>query len=101
MEAQAAGLRIVTSPIAALNETVGPRGAMIPGDWLSTEYQRAFVDEVVKAMTLPESDDRSALIAHSRQNFGMDSLARDWDLMLSTFLDEVARDVVPPYKAAS
>ena len=61
MEAQAAGLRIVTSSIAALNETVGPRGHLIPGDWLSEEYQKAFLDYVVLELTRPEGLDRKGV----------------------------------------
>ncbi len=100
MEAQAAGLRIVTSPIAALNETVGPRGRMVPGDWLSQPYHDEFVSSLVDAMVRPEDGDRERNIAYARANFGMDELAAEWDLMLRRTIAEVARDVVPPYKEA-
>lgn len=100
MEAQAAGLRVVTSPIAALNETVGARGRMIPGDWLSPEYGVAFVDSVVDAMTRTDDSDRAALLDFSAKNFGLDSLAVEWDQMLHRVIDEVEHDVVPPYRSA-
>ena len=82
MEAQAAGLRMVTSPIAALNETVGNRGALVSGHWLSTEYKKKFVDEVVVAMEKPGEDDRVTLQTYARDHFGWDSLATEWDAML-------------------
>jgi glycosyltransferase involved in cell wall biosynthesis len=88
MEAQAAGLRIVTSPIAALNETVGERGVLIPGDWLSSEYQAKFVEATVKALTYPEgspgvfNDTRGSLMAYARASFGWDTLAKEWEGMM-------------------
>lgn len=99
MEAQAAGCRIVTSPIAALNETVGPRGVMIPGDWLTPEYMEKYVNAVVTAMSVHPEDDRERLKAYARENFGLDSLAEDWTCMFHRFIEEVERDVVPPYQA--
>ncbi len=98
MEAQAAGLRIVTSPIAALPETVGPRGRMINGDWLSPEYKAAYVDAVVDAMTRKDDSDRSEVADFAARNFGLDSLAVEWDAMLHRVLDEVERDIVVPYQ---
>ena len=104
MEAQAAGLHIVTSPIAALNETVGGRGDMIPGDWLSPDYMVRWVDAVVGHMTprAVEADaiDRKALRDYARDNFGWESLADEWDAMIKKTIEEVERDVLPPYKAA-
>ncbi len=100
MEAQAAGLRVVTSPIAALNETVGSRGSMIAGDWLSPEYLSRFSEAVVKAMMKPGDQDRDELMGYARQNFGLDSLAEDWSSMLLKTVQEVEDEVVPPYRAA-
>ena len=100
MEAQAAGLRIVTSPIAALNETVGPRGTMIPGDWLSQDYMERWVYAIVDAMLQPGDEDRAVLSKYAMENFGWDSLADDWSSMFARIIKEVERDIVPPYKAA-
>jgi len=100
MEAQAAGLRVITSPIAALNETVGLRGKLIPGDWLSNEYQAKFINAVVEEMNKTGDDDRKQLQEYARRNFGWDSLADDWDKMLKDIIEEVRVNVVPPYKAA-
>lgn len=100
MEAQAAGLRIVTSPIAALNETVGDRGAMIPGDWLSADYAIGFENAVVEALQRGEDKEfRASQQAYARANFGLDALADEWDLMLRKVLEEVSRDIVPPYRS--
>lgn len=98
MEAQAAGLRIVTSPIAALNETVGSRGTMIQGDWLTEQYQNDFVEAVVNEMMKPGDSDRKALQEYARNNFGLDSLAKEWDGMLRNVLEEVRVNVMPPYQ---
>lgn len=100
MEAQAAGLAIVTSPIAALNETVGPRGTLIPGDWLSKDYQDRFVDAVVSAMESTTNEHRQSLRDHAFESFGWDSLAVDWDRMFQDVLLEVGRDIVPKYVPA-
>lgn len=101
MEAQAAGLRIVSSPIAALTETVGPRGSLIPGDWLSAQYQDQWVEAVANAMLKPGDEDRTSTQAHARENFCMDKLAADWSDMLHRTIEEVERDVVPQYKAVA
>ncbi len=98
MEAHAAGLRMITSPIAALNETVSSRGVMIHGDWLSWDYQSKFTDAVVAAMHRTDDSDRTDLQSFARDNFGWDSLAVDWDRALHQFVGEVAQNVVPKYK---
>lgn len=100
MEAQAAGLRIVTSPIAALNETVGNRGVMIPGDWLTPEYSDAWSRAVVNAMTNPDESDRIRNISYAKENFGWDSLAHEWDSLIKNTIKEVETNIVPPYKSS-
>ena len=86
MEAQAAGLRIVTSPVAALNETVGHRGIMIPGNWLSPAYKEKFANAVVDAMLKEGVEDRQALALYAREHFGWDGLAKDWESTLVALL---------------
>lgn len=98
MEAQAAGLRIVTSPIAALNETVGPRGKMISGDWQSHEYMEAWSQAVIDSMLDTDESDRYRNIAYAKENFGWDSLAKEWDSLIKNTIEEVSINVVPPYK---
>jgi len=92
-EAQAAGCRVVTSPIAALNETVGLRGTMIDGYWLSPEYKAQFADACVAAMLKPGEEDREELKRYARENFSLDTLARDWVKMFHQVLREV--EVMP------
>lgn len=92
MEAQAAGLRIVTSSIAALNETVGEAyGTLIDGDWLTPEYQSEFIDQVERAMTATDAEylpTRYSVTKRAENSFGLDSLADDWVRMMH---DEIAR----------
>ncbi len=100
MEAQAAGLRIVTTPIAALNETVGDRGVLIPGDWKDRGFQSRFANAVVDALNKEGDDDRRALQAYAGEHFGWDSLAQEWDMMLRIGVLESADAVLPMYQAA-
>lgn len=99
MEAQAAGLKIVTSPIAALNETVAGRGTLIPGDWLSKEYRIAFSNAVVDSMLNTKESERQSLKDFARNNFSFDSLCKDWDTLFDQLIQEVKSNVIPPYKS--
>jgi glycosyltransferase involved in cell wall biosynthesis/tetratricopeptide (TPR) repeat protein len=102
MEAQAAGLGIVTSPVAALRETVDGRGIMIDGDWRSKEYAANFVRMVVDYMRHPLEDyQRGDLSGHAQFAFGLDSLAEDWDRMLLDIHADVAERVVPAFRDAA
>jgi glycosyltransferase involved in cell wall biosynthesis len=103
MEAQAAGLRIVTSPIAALNETVGSRGTMISGNWLSAPYKEKFVNAVVEAMLKEGHEDRQALAQYAREHFGWDELAKEWESMFIELLGTAEaeadeEEVIPAYQ---
>lgn len=100
MEAQLAGCRMVTSPIAALNETVGERGVRIPGDWLSSAYQDQFVEATVKALTDPEDGAREANREFARKAFDIESLADEWHLMFYRVLRELEVRPIPPYRPA-
>lgn len=100
MEAQAAGLSIITSPIAALNETVGDRGVMIPGDWLSQSYQDKFIDAVVHAMLNPKTEEeQQTLRNYAKENFNWDQVASNWNSMFRNIIEEVSVNVLPPYKS--
>lgn len=101
MEAQAAGLRIITSPIAALNETVGSRGVMITGDWLSADYSSKFLDAMTDAMLRPEvPGERESLKDYAKANFGLDALAKEWsDKIIPEALISAERDIIPPYRS--
>ena len=100
MEAHAAGLRMITSPIAALNETVGNRGVMVHGDWLSAGYQTKFVEEVIKAMNKPDDGDRNVLQSFAHDNFSWDGVAKDWDAMLRQTISDVQSSPIVQYRGA-
>ncbi len=103
MEAQAAGLRIVSSSIAALNETVGPEyGVLLDGDWLSPEYQARFVDEVERALVAPDGEwvkTRGEISDRAEGEFGLDSLALEWVDMMRDELHRLETSPLVPYKA--
>ena len=102
MEAQAAGLRCVTSSIAALNETVGKDyGVLLDGDWLTPEYQAKFIDETVRALTAPEGEwlkTREEIQARARRDFGLDSLATDWVGMMRDLIEDLKVAPLVPYQ---
>jgi glycosyltransferase involved in cell wall biosynthesis len=104
MQAQAAGLYIVATPIAALNETVADRGTLVRGAWESgnpTQAERTeFVGAVIRAIRGEgQPRTREELQAYARENFGLDSLAKDWDVMLRELVERVAADVVPKFRS--
>ncbi len=98
MEAQAAGLRMVTSSIAALNETVGKRGTLIDGDWTSPEYKAKFIDATVKAMKDYNEADRKKLQKYAKENFDLNLLADDWQDMFSNLIEELKINPIVPYQ---
>lgn len=101
MEAQAAGLYIVSSANGALPETVGDRGALVEGEWLSTEYRAEFVDHVVNAMTglWDDGDERTTreqnLRVYAREHFGWDGVVDVWEGEFRRLLDGQALRVTP------
>jgi len=114
MEAQAAGCRIVTSPIAALNETVGDRGVLVPGNWEDPNYWRSeqfmadWSREVVAAMNWDDRglemdsdhvppDPRQDLRNYAAEHFSLTGLAAEWDSMLTALHAECTERVVPPF----
>jgi glycosyltransferase involved in cell wall biosynthesis/2-polyprenyl-3-methyl-5-hydroxy-6-metoxy-1,4-benzoquinol methylase len=50
MECTAAGVKFIGSAIGAINETIGERGVLCPGEWTTQEYQDIFVEEAIKAL---------------------------------------------------
>jgi len=94
MEAQAAGLWMVTSPIAALAETAR-NGCLIPGDWTSpTEppegYADKFVAEVLARMDFSQP-------CYEAERFCLDALAQEWSGMLADLVMEMETDVLPKF----
>jgi glycosyltransferase involved in cell wall biosynthesis len=97
MEAQAAGLRIVSSSIAALNETVADRGVLLPGEWTSPEYKEKFVQVTVKALNDPANNDRNDLQRYAKEHFGLDTLAKDWEAMFHDLIETMKTNPIVPY----
>ena len=112
MEAQAAGLMIVSSAIAALPETVGRRGSLIDwGDPLRSdprtplrEYRDAFIADVVSAMNSPDGRwhrrdgfGYEQLAEIAREAFSLDTLADEWSEMLTEIHADVTENVVPKF----
>lgn len=87
-EAQAAGLRIISSTIAAINETVGDRGILIPGDWTSKPYQDQFVEAAVKALQDTSDNERQELHNYARDNFDLIDLAKKWEEMIYSLIEQ-------------
>ena len=97
MEAQMAGLKIITSPIAALNETVADRGKLISGDWLSKEYQEEFIKEVVDAMLNTKEEERKKLTEYARTHFNWDDVAVSWDKIFDNIIENKSNNILDPY----
>lgn len=97
MEAQAAGCRMVTSSIAALNETAGDRAKLIQGDWTTPEYQEQFVKECVLALKNEDDSDRAKLQEYSK-NFDFDNLAKDWCDMFLELIEKKKTNPFIPYQ---
>lgn len=97
MEAQAAGLRIVTSNIAALKETVSERGILLDNDWTSEEYKNMFIDSVITAINIDDDADRAVLQNYAKDNFCLDKLAKNWETMFYTLLEDKKSNPITPY----
>lgn len=98
-EAQAAGLRIVSSPIAAINETVGDRAfALISGDWMTKEYQDKFIESAVAALSKEDESDRIAIQQYAANNFGLESLSKNWEKMFYDLINDIKINPVVPYQ---
>jgi glycosyltransferase involved in cell wall biosynthesis len=98
MEARAAGLNIVTSPIAALPETVGNYGVFIPGDWLSEEYQSQFIDAAVKALEGPPPTLEST--AEAQMTLDWSHRVGDWEALFSSLEEKKKTNPLVPYTKA-
>lgn len=98
MEAQAAGLRMVTSNIGALQETAGSRAILLDGEWTSPEYQKIFIDHVVSALTKEDESDRIILQQYAKDNFSLDTLATDWEKMFYQLLENIKINPIVPYQ---
>lgn len=85
-EAQAAGLRIVTTKLAGLIETVGNRGVLIDGNCHSPEYKEQFIKKVVAALQKETDEDRKDLQKYAKENFGLNELVDNWDHLINELI---------------
>jgi len=98
MEMQASGLEIVTSSVAALNETVGERGILIDGDCDDPVYREKFINAAVKSMMEPNEDNRAKRMEYAECHFGLDQLAQEWELKFNELIELIAINPVIPYE---
>lgn len=96
MEAQYAGLSIVTSPIAALSETVGLFGTMINGDWMSVDYQQNFINAAVNALMNTTDDQRANSRLNALNNYSWNGVVEDW---LKMFHGDIEHLFIPQYRS--
>ncbi|HEY9840393.1 MAG TPA: glycosyltransferase [Candidatus Obscuribacterales bacterium] len=86
LEAQAAGLPVITSARGALPETIldGETGILIAGDPHSDTYAAAFTDACVRLLRQPEERDRLGAAARRRiqQELRWDLIAAQWEALL-------------------
>lgn len=89
LEAQAAGLPVITSRRGALPETVrdGETGLLIDGDPHSESYGTAFVEAVVSLLRDRPLRDQLSRQARERiqAEYRWDLIAAEWEAMLSDF----------------
>lgn len=97
MEAQAAGLRMVTSNIAALKETAGSRATLLNGEWTSEIYKSQFIDAAINALNKEDNADRIELQKYATEHFGLDSLAERWEETFHELLKRVKSNPIIPY----
>ena len=99
MQAQAAGLRIVTSALAALSETVGDRGVLLAQDPRSDAYRTAFTQATIAALrSEPTEAERAALRAYAARHFDLLRLAVDF---VAIFRGLLARRAAAASRASS
>jgi len=102
MEARAAGLRIVTSKLAALPETVGKYGVLIEGDWLSEEYQREFVAASVDALTMTATEgvnSRETISKVALRDLDWQGVADEWCKLFRELMSAAKHGALPAYRA--
>jgi glycosyltransferase involved in cell wall biosynthesis len=77
MEAQIAGMCVVTTETGALPETVGDRGVLLGPSFFSTK----FIERAVEALTTPaDHPARERVSREARVAFGYDELVSDWEM---------------------
>lgn len=95
MQAQACGLVPVTSPIAALKETVFS-GVRIEGDWRSAEYQEKWIGAVVDSMH--DVMCRNNFMTEARIRFCIETLVDELEERLVWLYETKAANVTPVFR---
>jgi glycosyltransferase involved in cell wall biosynthesis len=89
-EAQAAGLPVVTSDLAALAERVhdGVDGFLIGGKAKNPGYADAFVERVVRLLVDDDTWERcsTAALRHAHRAYDWESIAANWEADLQTLV---------------
>lgn len=86
MEAQAAGLKIISSPVAALTETVGNRGVLIDtSDYGSENYLNRVSDEVIKAINSSDEDAVKNLKVYGK-TLDWSNVAKEWNSFFNFYV---------------
>jgi glycosyltransferase involved in cell wall biosynthesis len=87
MQAQAAGLWIVSSAIGAMTETVGDRGVLIPGDPQGAAYKAAFTEATIAALRAAEREpDRVAVRELAAKHFDLNGTTLRFEAIFRTLL---------------
>lgn len=81
-----------------MTQQIQDRGKMIPGDWLSPEYLKAFSEACVEALLKQGNEDRQELQKYARENFSLDGLAKDWEQMFHRLIKEVKDNPLQRYQ---
>jgi glycosyltransferase involved in cell wall biosynthesis len=90
VEAMAAGLHIVTTPVAALKEVALPPAVLVPGviedpyAAQTPEFLAEFFHQTIQAMRRAEVGP-----AEYQRPYGLDELAKEWDEMLRGLVETV------------
>lgn len=87
MENLISGNIIISSSIAALNETVGDKGILIDGEWTSKEYQDKFVKAAVNALNNTTESERLNLQKYAEEKFSLDNLYIEWEDMFYKLIE--------------
>lgn len=88
MEAQAGGCPMVTSDLAALKETVGEAGVLIPGEPSSSSYRKKFIEACDQILSDPVSFER-----HSKKGKEQ-ALKNDWKERAKGLLEYLKKEAV-------
>jgi len=94
MEAQASGLHILTTPTAALSETVSDRGTFIQGPASGLSFKRSARNWIVSRMDQPPALNYPAR-EFAMSHMDWETVAKEWQSMFQSMLDRKDKRIVP------